>query len=42
VGGPSVITGSAKFHLEYESSSEESVEEESNLVGMDMDESMWE
>ena len=41
-GGTSVVTGSAKFHLGYESSNEESVEEENNLVGRDMDESMVE
>ena len=42
VGGTSVVTGSARFHLGYESSSEESVEDENNLVGRDIDESMRE
>ena len=43
MGGPSVVTGSGRFHLGYESSSEESVEEKENsLVGMKMDESMGE
>ena len=43
MGEPSVVTGSARFHLGYESSSEESVEEKENsLVGMNMDESIGE